>query len=155
VEQLALPLLLIFSYFLLLLWFSGLFPESQDAASDAIEEFRQQQVAIGVVLVEPVAWAMEDYVIDFLAQVLVVARTVFKVLWPEAMVPTSGLQVTQWLATALGCIDDWRASAARAGAEMALYFVLSWYEEVRLDQLETRRAGAATMSDAGVAELHT
>jgi hypothetical protein len=38
---------------------------------------------------------------------------------------------------------------------MALTFVLSWYDEVRLDQLETHRAGTATMSDAVVAELHT
>jgi hypothetical protein len=38
---------------------------------------------------------------------------------------------------------------------MALSFVLSWYDKVRLDQLATRRAGAAAMSDADVAELHS
>jgi hypothetical protein len=36
---------------------------------------------------------------------------------------------------------------------MALSFVLSWYDEVRLDQLPTHRAGIQAMSDAGVNEL--
>ncbi|KAK1698934.1 hypothetical protein QYE76_015631 [Lolium multiflorum] len=37
---------------------------------------------------------------------------------------------------------DWKESATRAGADMALSFVLSWYNEVDLGQLEFRRAGA-------------
>jgi hypothetical protein len=93
------------------------------------------------------AWALEDYVVtsharlaplgDFLAQLLAAVRKVFEVLWPETAAPTSGLQLVEWLAMAPGRVDEWRASAALAGAEMALSFVLSWYDEVRLDQLAT------------------
>jgi hypothetical protein len=88
---------------------------------------------------------MEDYAIachaqlkpidDFLLRLLDAARKIFEVLWPEVAVPTS-------LATAPGCVEEWRASAARAGAEMALSFMLSWYDEIQLGQLETRRARA-------------
>jgi hypothetical protein len=42
-------------------------------------------------------------------------------------------RLVQWLDTAPVRIDDWRESTAHAGAELALSFVLSWYEEVSLD----------------------
>ena len=71
-----------------------------------------------------------------------VAEEVYMVLWPGLPVPETPLRLAKWLAAAPGRIDDWRASAARVGAEMALSFMLSWYDEVRLDQLATRRAGA-------------
>jgi hypothetical protein len=80
-----------------------LFPESQSTADDNVEVFRRQQAAVGVILVEPVEWAMEDYVIasharltllsDFLAHLLTAATKVFDVLWPETAVPTSMLQL--------------------------------------------------------------
>jgi hypothetical protein len=48
--------------------------------------------------------------------------------------------LVNWLNTAPDCLLDWKESAAHAGADMALSFVLSWYEEVSLDRLETRWA---------------
>jgi hypothetical protein len=44
-------------------------------------------------------------------------------------------------------INEWRRSAARAGADMALKFVCSWYEGIDLDALATLRADAPTMID--------
>jgi hypothetical protein len=38
-------------------------------------------------------------------------------------------------------VDVWKESAARAGAEHALSFVLSWYQGVSLDQLEHLHEG--------------
>jgi hypothetical protein len=38
-------------------------------------------------------------------------------------------------------VDIWKKSAARAGTEQALSFVLSWYHGVSLDQLEHLREG--------------
>jgi hypothetical protein len=49
--------------------------------------------------------------------------------------------VVRWLEAALGRVDAWRASASRAGSELTLSFILSWYPEVSLDQLASRRAG--------------
>jgi hypothetical protein len=38
-------------------------------------------------------------------------------------------------------VDVWKESAARAGADQALSFVLSWYQDVDLDQLKHLREG--------------
>jgi hypothetical protein len=48
--------------------------------------------------------------------------------------------LVKWLENAPDRLLDWKESVTRDGADMALSFVLSWYEEVSLDQLETRRA---------------
>jgi hypothetical protein len=131
---------------------AALYPESQDAADDAVATFHEQQTGVGVVVNKRMPWAMEGYAIacharlkpidDFLLRLLDAAQKIFKVLWPEVAVPTSLHKLTTWLATAPGRVEEWHASAARAGAEMALSFVLSWYDEIQLSQLETRRAGA-------------
>jgi hypothetical protein len=77
---------------------------------------------------------------SFLLRLLDAARKIFEVLWPDVMPPKRVSELTTWLAQAPGRVDEWRASAARAGAEMALLFVLSWYDEIQLSQLEARRA---------------
>jgi hypothetical protein len=86
-------------------------------ANNVVDEFCRQQVAVGVVIIEPVSWAMEGYVVasharlaplsNFLAWLLAVARKVFEVLWPETAAPTSRLQLIEWLDTAPGCVDEW------------------------------------------------
>ena len=73
---------------------------------------------------------------------------IFMVLWPTQGLPVELGRLVQWLDTAPTRIDDWQESAARAGADMALSFVLSWYEEVSLDQLESRQAGVEGTLDA-------
>ena len=44
-------------------------------------------------------------------------------------------------------LDDWRSSAARVGADEALTYVLSWYEELDLEMLKTVRDGSKWLSD--------
>jgi hypothetical protein len=44
-------------------------------------------------------------------------------------------------------VDIWKESAARAGAERALSFVLSWYQGISLDQLEHLREGGLSSVD--------
>jgi hypothetical protein len=130
---------------------AAIYPESQGAAEDVVAIFRQRQAEVGVVVDEHTPWAMEDYAVacharlkpidDFILRLLGVARKIFKVLWPEVAAPVEVHELTTWLATASGHVDEWRASAAQAGVEMALSFVLSWYDEVQLSQIGTRRAG--------------
>lgn len=67
---------------------------------------------------------------------------VVKTLWPAAVQPQTANLLARWLEAAPMRIDAWRASAARASAEMALSFVLSWYPRVQLAQLATRGAEA-------------
>jgi hypothetical protein len=47
----------------------------------------------------------------------------------------------KWIPLASNWVDVWKESAARASAEQALEFVLSWYLGVNLDQLENLREG--------------
>jgi hypothetical protein len=51
---------------------------------------------------------------------------------------------------ALGCVNEWRASATQASVEMALSFMLSWYDKVQLGQLATPRSSSSLPS----IELH-
>jgi hypothetical protein len=68
------------------------------------------------------------------------AKELFRLLWPMETLPSELANLVKWLENAPNRLCDWKESAARAGADMALSFVLSWYEEVSLDQLETRWA---------------
>lgn len=131
---------------------TGIHPESQAAAEGAVDAFRAEQLTKGVNVSADSPWIMEDYAVacharlapidDLMLRLFEAVRQVFKALWPDVRTPREIGELTDWMANAPGRVDEWRASAARAGAEMALSFVLSWYEEVQLSQLATRRAGA-------------
>ena len=94
---------------------------------------------------------MDDYLASMAARVEPItmlgyelrqaAEELYRMLWPTEMLPGELANLIQWLEKAPDRLLDWKDSAARAGADMALSFVLSWYDEVDLNQLETRRAG--------------
>lgn len=69
------------------------------------------------------------------------AEELYRMLWPMETLPGELANLIKWLEKAPDRLLDWKDSAARAGAGMALSFVLSWYDEVDLNQLENRRAG--------------
>ena len=69
------------------------------------------------------------------------AEELYRLLWPTEALPGELTNLVKWFNTTPDCLLDWKESAAHAGADMALSFVLSWYEEVSLDRLETHRAG--------------
>jgi hypothetical protein len=72
----------------------------------------------------------------------------FRLLWPTETLPADLAHLVKWLETAPDRLLDWKESAARTGADMALSFMLSWYEEVSLDQLESRRASVEDLLSA-------
>jgi hypothetical protein len=94
---------------------------------------------------------MDDYLASMAARVEPIAKLgwelrkaaeeLYRLLWPTETLPGELSNLIKWLETAPDRFLDWKDSAACAGADMALLFVLSWYNEVSLDQLETRRAG--------------
>lgn len=45
------------------------------------------------------------------------------VLWPGAVMPDTTLRTLWWLEAVPECLEVWKASAARAGAQMAPGFV--------------------------------
>ncbi|KAK1651935.1 hypothetical protein QYE76_069740, partial [Lolium multiflorum] len=69
------------------------------------------------------------------------AEELVPMLWPDKEAPQDISSLTSLIEQAPDRFIDWKGSATRAGADMALSFVLSWYNEVDLGQLEYRRAG--------------
>jgi hypothetical protein len=67
--------------------------------------------------------------------------SVFETLWLGRAVPGEIQALLQWIPLAPNRLDIWKESAARAGAEQALEFMLSWYPGVNLDQLENLHEG--------------
>jgi hypothetical protein len=94
---------------------------------------------------------MDDYLASMAARVEPItmlgyelrqaAEELFRMLWPTETLPGKLTNLISWLEKAPDRLLDWKDSAVRAGADMALSFVLSWYDEVDLNQLENRRAG--------------
>ena len=48
-------------------------------------------------------------------------------LWPDSVHPRSFSRLVRWLEMGPDRLGEWRVSAARAGAEMALWIALSWH----------------------------
>lgn len=117
-----------------------------------MEEHRQYRRGQGEAVGEHDAWTVEEIALAAEVRVPLVARflrrfrraglKLARALWPEAVMPENTTRIARWLEAAPERLEAWKASAARAGAEMALSFVLSWYPDVELEQLATRRAEA-------------
>jgi hypothetical protein len=118
-----------------LIAFAGAFPDSNEAAVAALEEYRADQqiipssdpkaeltsgelVALAKGRLHPVAKLSKD-----LHKAII---SIFETLWPGMAVPDEIQALLQWIALAANRLDIWKESAARAGAGQALEFVLSW-----------------------------
>jgi hypothetical protein len=75
------------------------------------------------------------------------ALTAFKSLWPGEPVPETTNLIAERLEGAGRRLSEWRRSAARAGADMALRFACSWYDGLDLDALHSMRDDAPTNKD--------
>ncbi|XP_047084691.1 uncharacterized protein LOC124695934, partial [Lolium rigidum] len=94
-------------------------------------------------------FSMDDYLASMAARVEPItmlgyeprkAAKELRMLWPTETLSGELANLIKWLESAPDRFLDWKDSVARTGATMALSFVLSWYDEVNLDQLENRRA---------------
>jgi hypothetical protein len=91
-------------------------------------------------------------VATLVGQLRAAAKSVFEALRPGRDVPATVSQLAQRIDFAPVQIESWKESTARAGAEQALSFVLSWYEGVDLNQLEYRRKGG--LDNINLVALH-
>ncbi|XP_071681435.1 uncharacterized protein [Lolium perenne] len=125
------------------------FPEAQEEALAAVGRAREdRRQATGEQSSD--CFTMDDYLASIAARVEPVtklgwelrkaAEELIRLLWPTETLPEDLSNLIAWLDRAPDRFLDWKESATRAGADMALSFVLSWYNEVSLDQLEFRRA---------------
>jgi hypothetical protein len=83
-----------------------------------------------------------------------VVVSIFRSLWPGQAVPDEVQALLKWIPLASNRVDIWKESAARAGAEQALEFMLSWYPGVNLDQLENLREGGSAGLDKAKLRRH-
>jgi hypothetical protein len=121
---------------------AGAFPDSDRTAAAVLKEYRAEQkivpssdpkaelssgelVALAKGRLHPVAKLGKD-----LHEALV---SVFETLWPGRAVPGEIQALLQWVLLVSNRLVVWKESAARAGAQQALEFVLSWYPGINLD----------------------
>src|SRR4051812_44577015 len=62
-------------------------------------------------------------------------------------VPKKVKDLSDWLAAIEARLIEWRDSAGRAGADTALQFLLSWYEQLDFESIRAIRAGSVINED--------
>ncbi|XP_071680074.1 uncharacterized protein [Lolium perenne] len=122
------------------------FPETQDAALAAVgvaRDSRRRETGEG----SSEYFSMEDHMASMAARIEPItklgwelrkaAEELVPMLWPEEAVPQDISGLISSMERAPDRFLDWKESATRAGADMALYFVLSWYNEGSDFRVET------------------
>ena len=71
----------------------------------------------------------------------------YRVLWPKCETPASIYELSRCLQACEKRLKEWWASAARVGVDEALIYVLSWYEGINLDTLQSMRVGSKWTTD--------
>ena len=102
-------------------------------------------------------WQIEDHLVAFsyrigplktaMSKLLDAGVHVFRSLWPDAETPRSPIDLAEALMDAGMRLTEWRFSAGRAGADETLSYILSWYETIDFDLIQTCRIGGKFISD--------
>jgi hypothetical protein len=144
----------------LLATLAGVFPDSTAAAAAAIKEcwaeyniVRPKDPKAELSLMELIASIKGRLqpVAALGSRLCGAVYSVFRTLWPGQAEPDNVDRLLLWMTLVSNRVDMWKESAARAGAEQALSFVLSWYQVINLDQLEHLREDG--LSDVDLVKL--
>ena len=146
-------LLSLFFFFLYASSFvSGTFPEMQRLAEEAVRYQRDPTGVVGSGMDPRVAWTFPEIITTAEARLRVLGTQMERLsqagtmmtatLWPDSIQPRSFTRLACWLEMGPDRLGEWRVSAARAGAKMALQFTLSWHPDLQLDALMGQRAGS-------------
>ena len=102
-------------------------------------------------------WKVEDHLIAFshrirplktaVLKLLDAAIEVFHALWPDTEMPSGPYELADALMNAGARLTEWRYSAGRAGADEVLTFLLSWYETIDFDVIQTCRTACKFVSE--------
>jgi hypothetical protein len=105
----------------------------------------------------PSEWDIEDYLIALEACLIPLGESCSEVvkaaihacgqLWPGQDPPKEFAALAHSLRNSGDRLDDWRGSAARAGADKLLEFLVSWYDDLNLDSFKTLRTISINLSD--------
>ena len=102
-------------------------------------------------------WRVEDHLLAFsyrikplktaVAKLVDAGMHVFRALWPKAEMPRSPIVLAEALMNAGVRLTAWRFSAGRAGADKALTYLLSWYETIDFDLVQTCRVASKFVAE--------
>jgi len=131
--------------------FAGSFPESEFAAKKRVARAQRLRGKSSE------DWSMEDLVTSLIGRVkpmkvigvdvVDAALRAFRVLWPDEPRPSTMEGLIRFLDATEDRLQEWRESAARAGADEAMKVVLSWYEGINLDVLHGMRTNGLYVTD--------
>ncbi len=102
-------------------------------------------------------WELDDFLVALKAWIgpiqkigcdmMNVAIRLCHILWPEEPSPKTARTLAERMTDAEDRLTEWRQSAARAGANEALSWVLSWYETIELANIKGVRDGSRWIGD--------
>ena len=134
--------------------YSGHFPHSQPAADNVTNKARAKRAQSGPISAE---WNIDDHLTALGARLspmrslgvslLEAAIRVYNIFWPKAETLATVDELARCLQGAEKRLREWRASTARVGADDAMIFVLSWYENIDLNVLQSTRDGSKWTND--------
>jgi len=79
--------------------------------------------------------------------VLDAAIHTFRQLWPGVETQKTVAELVDYLKDSEDRLNEWRESAGRAGADEAMKFVLSWYENLNLEAFKSIRSNGLYVRD--------
>ena len=131
------------------------FPQSNAAAESSVEISRRRRVSRGDTI--SAEWDQDDHLLSLrsrLGPLRVLGKELFSaairahsVLWPGSEASKSIQDLAVALQGSEQRLREWRHSSARAGADEALAWVLSWYEKINLDALAEMRGTSKWLND--------
>ena len=131
------------------------FPQSDPVATTSVKKSRRQQIKLGPISTE---WSIDDHLLALRSRIsplrvlgvdlLSAAIRAHSVLWPDSEATKSVAELAACLLGSEAKLREWRHSSARAGADEALAWVLSWYDRLDLDTLKTQREGSRWVENA-------
>ena len=130
------------------------FPETEASAEAAVEKL-QAEMGENLNFVDSYVAALKARVDSMKTadkDLFLAAQHTFQALWPEETVPASPEDLAAWLNTSDDRLQAWRESAARAGSDEAMTFVMSHYEDIDLDVLATVRVIGAYVTEPELIE---
>ena len=126
----------------------------------AINRARAKRAEAGPISGE---WDVEDHLVALNArlaplksigtELLDAGIHVYRKLWPGATPPDNVSDLAQELMKTERRLREWRSSAARAGADQTLSFILSWYEGIDLQRVRAQRENSAWTTDSAKIQL--
>ncbi|XP_044379182.1 uncharacterized protein [Triticum aestivum] len=123
-----------------------------NAANQAIEAGREGRRADGAKTAADAPRTLDEQILSIearlrlahqmLRQLQRVGAQAIAALWPDMQAPRTPSRTADWLEVAVGRLEAWKGSSARARVHRALEFVKVWYPGLSLDHLATFRLEA-------------